>query len=208
MFTLCVHILIPRHTKSRLVVQPPCQLTATHFVTGVRLAVSGLAVIFGSDTSSTGETHVHRGILLDDAGETSGMSATEIVVVLNATTHTGILFHLAHHTARIGSIDGIVGRIAVTHPSRHLLFAIVTELTCNDTTACIFIAVVDGDILSAQVMDSAQHLSEDADGCAFVGNLGIADAVATTIIVALKGILMANGRPLTTPFVLAQHIRH
>ena len=112
-------------------------------------------MIFGSDTSSTGETHVHRGILLDDAGEASGMRATEIVVVLNATTHTGILFHLAHHTTRIGSIDGIVGRIAVAHPSRHLLFAIVHELTCNDTTACLFIAVVNCDILSAQVMDSA-----------------------------------------------------
>ena len=175
---------------------------------GARLAVSDLAVIIASNTFSIGVTHVNRGILLDDGTEASSNRSTEYVIGLNATTHTGILFHLAYHTAHIGSLDIIVGRIAVTHPSRHPLFAIVHELTCKDATACIFISVVNLYFLSTQIMDRTRHLSEDADGCADIGYLGVVDAVATSIVVALKGVLMANGRPFTAPFILAQHILH
>ena len=191
-----------------LIVQHPCDCATGHSVCAdVNLTAGGLAAIVGSDTSSTGETPVDRGILLDDATEASGMFATEVVGGLKAMTHTGILFHLAHHTTHVGATDGVACGIAVLHAACTRQFIpVLHQHTGNGSTAVVRFATLDGHLLDSQVVDRAHHPSEDADACADVGHGGLTDQVAAAVVVALKRPGMADRRPAVTPSGVLQHI--
>ena len=118
--------------------------------------------------------------------------------------YAGIFRSLAHQSARntkCASLDVTVSSKTVVHLTRYLVFFICTEHTGNGSIAVapsipLIATVYEFDVLDSQVVDTARHLSEDACGTVFVGNLAIVDEFATTVIVALENIGMTNGNPL------------
>ena len=118
--------------------------------------------------------------------------------------HCGSISQLAHQSTRStpsATFDSIIVSKTVAHLTRYLLFVICTEQTGNGSIAVapsipLIATVYEFEVLDSQVVDTACHLSEDACGTVYVGNLAIVDEFATTVIVALEGIGMTNGNPL------------
>ena len=118
--------------------------------------------------------------------------------------HCGSISQLAHQSTRStpsATFDSIIVSKTVAHLTRYLLFVICTEQTGNGSIAVTITkkptaSVYKSDVLDSQVVDTARHLSEDACGTVFVGNLAIVDDFATTVIVSLENIGMTNGNPL------------
>ena len=158
-----IHVLIPDSGKSCLVVQQPCQLTALHFAfADTWLATTRIGkAAFTGDIAFCGETEVSLCFVNDAAADTSGIITLDSILISKAIAHKGIVCHLAHQTAHIGTCDATVGGIAVTHLPSCLFIAISTEHTGNGSTARTLIVSLDGDLSDTQVVDRSRHLAED-----------------------------------------------